>query len=166
MRINLKAGALLAAATALAIAVPAAAHPNGSNHPSGSDHPTGTNHPTGNSHSTGSHRCTAHNVAYVVSGTITASTMTPNGDGTWSGTLTYTVTHHNHWAKSDPGSATLTNVKPTFDNAATDFSTGNQVTLIGKVQVVRSKGHNACNNPGVQAGSVTIRKVVVSPPAS
>ncbi len=166
MRINLTAGALLAATAALAIAVPAAAHPSGSNHPSGSDHPTGMNHPTGNNHSTGSHRCTAHNVAYVVSGTITASTMTPNGDGTWSGTLTYTVTRHNHWAKSDPGSATLSNVKPTFDNAATDFSTGNQVTLIGKVQVVRSKGHNACNNPGVQAGSVTIRKVVVSPPAS
>ena len=155
MRLNLKATALVAAASALAIAVPAAAHPGNTNHPSGQ-----------NNSAAHTQRCAPHKVAYVVSGTITGATMIPNGDGTWSGPLTYTVTNHNHWAKSDPGSATLSNVNVTFDNGASDFSTGNQVTLIGKVQVVRSKGHNPCSNSGVQSGSVTIRQVVVSPPAS
>lgn len=155
MRLKFKATALVAAAGALAIAVPAAAHPGNTNHPSGK-----------NNSGTHTHRCAPRKVAYVVSGTITASTMTQNADGTWSGALTYTVTQHNHWAKSDPGSATLSNVKATFDTGAADFSTGNQVKLIGKVQVVRSKGRNACSNPGVQAGSVTIRKVIVSPAAS
>jgi hypothetical protein len=155
MRIKPKATALAAAAGALAIAVPAAAHPGNTNHPSGK-----------NNSEAHTHRCTPHKVAYIVSGSITASTMTPNPDGTWSGTLTYTVTHHNHWAKSDPGNATLSDVKVTFDNGATDFSTLNQVKLIGKVEVVRSKGNNACSNPGAQAGSLTIRKVVVSLPAA
>ena len=155
MRLKFKATALVAAAGALAVAVPASAHPGNTNHPGGKTNSAAQ-----------THRCAPHKVAYVASGTITASTMTQNPDGTWSGMLTYTVTHHNQWAKSDPGSATLSNLKVTFDNGAADFSTGNQVKLIGKVQVVRSKGHNACSNPGVQAGTVTVRKVVVSPPAS
>ena len=140
MRINFKAGALVAAASALAIAVPAAAHP------SGSDHPNGTSHPNGSSHPSGSHG-QAHNVAYIVSGTIDSSQgtiMVTNGTVS-SGTLEVDVTQTNHWARKDktasqPVAYQLgpnTNVK--FDGGTTGFSTGERVKLIGKAPVVSNK---------------------------
>ena len=153
MRIKFKATALAAAAGALMIAVPAAAHPGPG------DHPGNTNPPAQ------SHACAPHKVAYIVAGVITSSSMAPNGDGTWSGTLTYTVTHHNHWAKNDSGSATLADVKVKFDGGTTTFAMGEKVTLIGKLEVVRSHPKNACSNPGPQ-GSPTFRMVVVHPSAA
>jgi hypothetical protein len=161
MSIKVKRTALVAAVGALAMAVPAGAHPGPGSHPGGSANNPGHTTPPAKSH-----RCAPHNVAYVVSGTITASTMAQNSDGTWSGTLTYTVTHHNHWAANDPGTATLTNVKVAFDNGATAFATGELVKLIGKLGVVRGgHGKHACTNSGPQ-GSPTFRMVVVSPAAS
>ncbi|HET9719876.1 MAG TPA: hypothetical protein VFP55_07360 [Solirubrobacteraceae bacterium] len=154
MKIRSKATALIAASGALAIAVPAAAHTTPS-------HPSGTG--SGAAHT---HRCAPHKVAYIVSGTIIdGSTLVQASDGTWSGTLTYTVTHHNRWAKGDSGSATLSSTKVSFRAGATDFSAGNRVKLIGKVEYVRVKGHNSCTNPGAQ-GAPTFRKAIVLPPAS
>lgn len=146
MRIKFRAAGIVAAATALAIAVPAAAHPGKA------DHPSNTNPPSQ------SHRCAPHNVAYVVSGVVTDSSMAQNDDGTWSGTLTYTVKHHNHAAKGDPGSATFTNakLKVKFDDGTTAFAPGERVRLIGKLATVR-KG---CD---VSGSSPVFRMVVVHP---
>lgn len=157
MKLKHRTGAVVVAASVLAIAVPAAAHPGPSTHSGGT-----------NQSSAHTHRCAPHKRAYIVSGTITdGSGMTQNSDGTWSGStpLTYTVTHHNRWAKDDSGSATLTNVKVKFDDGATDFSAGNQVKLIGKIEYVRAKGHNTCTNSGPQ-GDPAFRMLVVSPAAS
>lgn len=157
MKLKHRTGAVVVAASVLAIAVPAVAHPGPSTHSSGKSQS-----------STHTHRCAPHKRAYIVSGAITdGSGMTQNSDGTWSSStpLTYTVTHHNRWAKDDGGSAMLTNVKVVFDGGATDFSTGNHVKLIGKVEYVRSRGHNACSNPGPQ-GDPAFRMLVVSPAAS
>lgn len=155
MKINSKLTALLVASGALAVAVPAAAHNGPSSHPSGKS-------------SAHTHRCAPHRVAYIVSGVITdvtsGVTQDPTG-GTWSGTVNYTVKHHNHWAKNDPGTANLSAVKVTFQNGATDFTAPNTVKLIGKIEWVRTKGHNTCPSPGAQ-GAPTFRKAIVSAPTS
>lgn len=153
MKVNLRLGALAAAAGAFAIAVPAAAHPG----PAKPDHPST------------SHKCMPHNVAYVESGTIdatTPSTLAKNSDGTWSGTLVVDVTRTNHWARADR----KTTVTATFTNAklhvrladkATGFTAGERVTLIGKLAVVAKK----CTATGTPAMPV-FRMVVVHPAKS
>src|SRR5690349_10624828 len=95
LRIDVRIGAFVAAASVLAIAVPAAAHPGKASRPERSNHSGGSNP------ASQSHRCMPHNVAYVESGTLdgaTASTLAPNPDGTWSGALVVDVTRANHWA--------------------------------------------------------------------
>jgi hypothetical protein len=102
-----------------------------------------SSHPTGNSNAaTHTHRCAPRKVAYIVSGAITDGTgMTQDSaGGTWSGSLVYTVTHHNRWARGDSGTATLRNVNVLFTGGTSDFSAGNRVKLIGKVEYVRVKG--------------------------
>jgi hypothetical protein len=149
MRINVKVGTLVAAASAFAIAVPAAAHPG--NHPSQSK------------------KCSAHNAAYIESGTVdatTASTLAANPDGTWSGTLVVDVTRTNHLAKADKGTTvtyTFTNAKLTvrFDGGATGFTAGERVKLIGKLQVVGKK----CT-PLSPAATPVFRMLVVHPASS
>lgn len=164
MTLNLKAGVLVAAASALAIAVPAAAHPNSSNHPKGNGQGNSS------SHSSGSHKCQAHKVAYIVHGTIdssqTAITVT---DGTVaSGTLVVDVTRTNHWAKADktatqPVSYQLgPNTKVKFDAGTTDFSSGERVNLIAKASVITNKH---CTGAGT-VGTPTVRMVIVHPAAS
>jgi hypothetical protein len=154
MKLNVKVGTLAAAAGALAIAVPAAAHPGPGNHPSKPDHPST------------SHKCMAHNVAYVESGTIdatTLSTLAKNSDGTWTGTLAVDVTRTNHAARKDNG----TIVTPMFTNAtlhvnfadtATGFTSGERVKLIGKLATVAKK----CPPPSTPATPV-FRMIVVHP---
>lgn len=164
MRLNFKAGALVAVAGALVIAVPAAAHP------SGSDHPKGNNQGNGSSHSSASHGCKAHKVAYIVHGTIdssqTAITVT---DGTVaSGTLVVDVTRTDHWAKADKAATQPVSyqlgpgTKVKFDGGTTDFSSGERVNLIGKAGVVKNKH---CTGAGT-VGTPTVRMVVVHPAAS
>lgn len=158
MTIKPKTATLLAAAGALAIAVPAAAHSGPSSHT------------TGKSQSSAhTKRCAPHKRAYIVSGVITDGTgMNLVSGDTWSGSLTYTVTHTNHYARRDQGTATFTNpVKVQFDGGTTDFTTtpNEQVKLIGKIEWVRTTGHNKCDNAGPQ-GNPSFRMLVVSPPAS
>ncbi len=52
------------------------------------------------SHPGQSHKCTHHNVAYIVSGTLINQTLSKNADGTCSGTLEVEVTHTNSHAVS------------------------------------------------------------------
>lgn len=135
MRSKIRIGALISAASAFAVVAPAAAHPGNPNHPT---HP---NHPSGPSQLSQSHRCSAHNVAYIESGTVdsgTVSTLAANADGSWSGTLVLDVTQTNHWAKADKGTTvtyTFTNAKLTvrLDGGATGFTAGERVTLLGKL---------------------------------
>lgn len=135
MKTNIKAGALITAASALAIAVPAAAHPGPSSHPGSGGHPSQ------------SHKCQAHNRAYVEGGTVdadTASTLADNGDGTWSGTLVVDVTMANHAARADKQQTvtyTFTNakLKVRFNNGAAGFTSGERVKLIGKQAAVAKK---------------------------
>ncbi len=161
MRIKFKAGVVVAAASALAIAVPAAAHP------SGSDHPNGTNHPN---HSSGSPKCRAHNVAYIVHGTIDSTQLpiTVTNGVVSSGTLEVDVTRTNHWAKNDKtanqpvGYQLGPDTKVKFDTPTPGFSAGERVTLIGKAPVISNKH---CAGAG-SLGTPTFRLVVVHPAAS
>jgi hypothetical protein len=167
LRIKVKTGVLAAAASALVIAVPAAAHP------SGSDHPSGSNHPSGSSHSSGSHRCKAHNVAYIVYGTIDSSqssqaTITVTNGVASSGTLEVDVVRTNRWARADkkatqPVAYTLgPNTRVKFDGGTTDFVAGERVKLIGKAPVISNKH---CTGAGT-VGTPTFRMVVIHPAAS
>lgn len=156
MKLSPKLGTMVAVAGALAVAVPAAAHPTSSDHPGG-------NQPAQ------SHKCKPHNVGYVESGVVdsaTASTLTQNSDGTWSGTLVVDVTRTNHAAKADKGqtvsysfdSATL---RVRFDDGTTGFTAGERVHLIGKLATVAKKC--AALSP---AATPVFRTVVVHPAAT
>jgi hypothetical protein len=111
-----------------------------------------------------SHKCKPHNVAYVESGTVdatTPSTLAKNADGTWSGTLVVDVVNANHWAKADKGKPvtyTFTNAKLTvrFDGGTTGLAGGERVQLIGKLATVAKK----CAASG-SAASPVFRMVVV-----
>jgi len=149
---------MLAVAGALAVAVPAAAHPTSSDHPSGSSHSSGK-----------SHKCKPHNVAYTESGVVdaaTASTLTQNSDGTWSGTLVVDVTRTNHAAKADKGqtvsySFDAAKLRVRFDGGTTGFTAGERVRLIGKLATVAKK----CTALSPAATPV-FRMVVVHPAAT
>ncbi len=161
MRKQFRAAALLAAASGLVVAVPAAAHPGNTSHPNGTNNP-GTNHAQSKSH-----RCAAHNVAFIVSGTVAAGTSMTQDTGatTWFGPLVITVAHTNHWAKGTTGNYTVGDAEVTFDGGISSFSTGDKVQVIGKLGVVRSHGKNSCTNPGA-ASTPTIKMIVVHPVAS
>jgi hypothetical protein len=189
---NFKIGTLLAAASTLAVAAPAVAHPDASHHPGGSHagqseavhhaaHANRGNHANG---AAALHRCRPHNVAYVEAGTIvgaTPSTLQPNVDGTWSGTLVVDVTRANHWAKADKGNTvtyTLTNAKlrVRFSRGVTGFGAGARVTLIGKLAVVSSRctgttgatgtGSTGTGSPGTGSPATPVFRAVVVHPAA
>jgi hypothetical protein len=72
-----------------------------------------------------SHKCKPHSVGYVVGGTLVTDALTQSAgqatptdpsDDRYSGTVTLTVTHTNHWARTLTGQQTLTftNVRVTF----------------------------------------------------
>jgi hypothetical protein len=157
MKPNFKVATLAVAAGALAIAVPAAAHPRPGSHPSKPDHPSS------------SHKCMPHNVAFVESGTVdatTASTLAQNPDGTWTGTLVVDVTRTNHWARKDRHTTvtetfTAAKLHVVFADKTTGFTSGERVTLIGKLATVAKK----CTPTGSPAAPV-FRMVVVHPAKS
>jgi hypothetical protein len=149
---NRKLATVMATASTLALAVPAAAHPGPSDHPG--------------SPPAQSHKCTAHKVAYVESGTVdgaTTSTLAANPDGTWSGTLVVDVTKSNHWAKADKSTTvtyTFTNatLRVRFDGSAKGFLAGDRVQLIGKLAAVGKKCTALSPSP-----APVFRMVVVHP---
>jgi hypothetical protein len=162
---NFKIGTLVAVAAAIGIAFPAAAHPQNSNS-AAAGHRANQAHAGGKGHHASSHKCQAHNVAYVESGTIdpaTASTLAPNSDGTWSGTLVIVVTNANHHAKADTGETvtdTLSNAKlrVRLDGGATGFSAGERVKVIAQIAAVAGK----CTAAG-PAASPVLKTVVIHP---
>ena len=136
---------------------------------SGTMGPTGATGPTGPSgHGRGhgkSHKCKAHKVAYIVSGTVASSALAKNNDGTYSGTLTVNVTKTNHHAADDKGKAvtyTLNHARVKFDNGTSNPpAPGDRVKVIGKITTVSKK----CTDQSA-AGLITVRQVVVHGPAS
>lgn len=122
-------------------------------------------------HAGKSHKCKAHGVAFVLSGTLEKQTLVKNADGTYSGEITLkTITHTNHHAKGAKGPFTVTNVHVTFGLADTnadgsvgldDLKEGDKVKLIGKITTLAKK----CDQTGFKA-ETTIRKVIFSAPAA
>lgn len=116
---------------ALAIAVPAIAQADKGGKPSTDSN---KNHPS---------KCMAHNVAFVVSGTIdaaTASTLAAS-NGTWTGTLVVDVKTTNHAARGEKGKTvtylfTSAKLRVRFDHGVTGFTAGERVKLIGKLATV------------------------------
>jgi hypothetical protein len=160
VKVNVKAGAFVAAISALTVAVPASAHPGHSVHHNNSNPRSGVNQ-----HS-GSHRCTPHDVAYIESGTVDSaitSTLAANPDGSWSGTLVVDVSSADHWAKADKGTTvtfTFTNAHliVRFDGSVTGLAAGERVKLLGKLAVVP---HNCTVPTPVPAPG--IRVAVIQP---
>jgi hypothetical protein len=121
----------------------------------------GSEHGNGRGHS---QRCTKPAVSkgYVVSGTYGTTgsfTATKNADGTYTGSVSFTVVRTNHLAAGATGPFSFTNTKVTFDSpTATAPAATDNVRLIGKIVVAKKR----CTSDG--AGQVTIRKVVFSTP--
>lgn len=162
MKVSKQIGIISVAA---ALAVPAAAVA-GNGHGNGPHGATGNTGATG---ATGSHakgRCRKPTVAkaFVVSGTYGATgafTATKNSDGTYSGTISFTVAHANHHGKGATPPFSFTNAKVTFDSAsATAPAAGDDVRAIGKIAVLK----HGCTSTA--AGTVTIRRIVFSAPGS
>jgi hypothetical protein len=151
------------ALAACALAVPAYA---------GADKPPGTGGQSAKEHGK-SHKCKAHSVGYIVGGTLVAdgltqsagqNTPTDTTDDRYSGTVTLTVTHTNHWARALSGqqTLTLTNVRVSLGEGVTQPpAPGSKVQVIGKVTAVAKK----CKDKSA-AGVVTFRKVVFALPSS
>ena len=142
---------------ALAVAVPAIAQADKGGKPAN----------PGKSHPTQSHKCKAHNVAYVESGTIdatTASTLAAS-NGSWSGTLVVDVKTTNHAAMGDKGktvtySFTSAKLRVRFGHGVTGFTAGERVKLIGKLATVGKD----CT-PLNPAATPVFSKVIVHPAA-
>lgn len=121
---------------ALAVAVPAIAQADKGGNPA----------KPGKTHPAQSHKCKAHNVAYVESGTIDATTASTlaGSNGTWSGTLVVDVKGSNHAAKGDRGktvtySFTTAKLRVRLGHGVTGFTAGERVQLIGKLATVGKK---------------------------
>ncbi|MCL2395558.1 MAG: hypothetical protein FWC87_12845, partial [Acidimicrobiaceae bacterium] len=116
-----------------------------------------------------SRKCHTHNVAFVESGTVdatTASTLAAGANGTWSGTVVADVTKANHWAAGDKGRTvtytfTSANLRVRLPRGTTGLKAGERVKLIGKLATVAEK----CPAPSTAATPV-FSKVIVHPAAA
>ncbi len=138
----------------------------------GSKGNSGTQHGNGGTHGK-SHKCVAHKVGYVASGTLVSQTLTKNTDGTYSGEVVVEVTHTNHHAVADKGKTvtyTVVNVHATFGLADTnsdgsvgidDLMKGDRTHLIGKITTLAKK----CDSTEFKA-TTTVRKIVFHAPAT
>jgi len=174
---NRKLAALLVTVSALAVAVPAVSQAKKGGVPA-KPHAaatTTTTTPTAPAapaakpaHPAQSHKCMAHNVAFVESGTVdatTASTLAAGTDGTWSGTVVVDVTKANHWAAGDKGKTvtqtfTSAKLRVRMPTGTTALTAGERVKLIGKIAAVAKK----CAAPATPATPV-FSKVIVHPAA-
>jgi hypothetical protein len=144
----------------------------GSGDDSGSKGSSGAQHGNSGTHGK-SHKCVAHKVGYVASGTLVSQTLTKNADGTYSGEVVVEVTHANHHAAADKGKTvtyTVANIHVTFGLADTnsdgsvgvdDLVKGDRTHLIGKITTLAKK----CDRTEFKA-TTTIRKIVFHAPAT
>lgn len=177
-KIMLAAGAAALMSTP-AWALPAQGQGNGhrpSDVPAGPPSSTPNNKDHGHSGDKGSHgkshRCMAHKVGYVASGTLASQTLTKNEDGTYSGELEVEVTHTNHHASADKGKTVkytvskvrlvlgVEDVNKDGSVGLDDVAKGDRVHVIGKITTLAKK----CNQGEFKA-ETTVRQVVVNAPA-
>ena len=147
------------------------AHPEHPKHPEHPAHPSHPHHPAKPHHPGRSHKCTPRDVAYVASGTLVSQTLSKNADGSYSGTVTVTVTHTNRHAAGDEGMTktyTLTDGRVKLDVADVnhngsigleDLQAGDRVKLIGDITTLGRK----CDQAGFTA-QTTITKIVFHKP--
>jgi hypothetical protein len=161
--VNLSKLVIISSAAA-ALAVPAAAlASHGQGKPADPGSPAQSAGKPANPGSQGKGRCRKPTVneGYVVSGTYgTAglfSPTAPNADGSYTGTVSFTVTHTNHHAMGAKAPFSFTDARVTFDSpTATAPAATDSVRLIGKIAVAK-KG---CTS--TSAGMVTINKIMFS----
>jgi hypothetical protein len=160
--VNLSKLVIISAAAALAL--PAAALANhGQGKPADPDSTAQSAGKPADTGSEGKGRCRKPTVnkGYVVSGTYgTAglfSPTAPNADGSYTGTVSFTVTHTNHHAMGAKPPFSFTNARVTFDSpTATAPAATDSVRVIGKIAVAKKD----CTS--TSAGTVTISKIVFS----
>lgn len=148
---------------AAALALPVAAVASQGHDPhAGSTGATGSTGSTGSTADRGNQgkgRCRTPivNKGYVASGsygTTGSFTATKNADGTYTGTVSFTVTHTNHHAKGATSPFSFSNARVSFDSStATAPAANDHVRVIGKIAVDK----HGCTSP--MAGMVTIRKI-------
>ncbi len=153
------------------------AHPEHPSHPRHPGHPETpkrpgkpepSEHPA---HPGKPHKCMAHNVAYIVSGTLVSQALSKNADGTYSGTVTVSVAHTNRHAAAAKGMTetyTLTDAHPTLALRDTnndgsvgldDLAAGDRVKAIGKITTLSKK----CDQSKFTS-QTTIREVIFHVP--
>lgn len=143
---------------------PEGTHGKGSTHKSesGSKHKGGAESPGKKSHAK-SHKCVAHGVAYVVSGTLVSDTLTKSEQGnTYSGQVTVEVTHTNRHARAARGETetyTLQDVRVRGPIAVEALTKGDRVKLMGKITALAPKCEAKSFTP-----AITIKKLVVHAP--
>jgi hypothetical protein len=126
-------------------------------------HPAHPNHPnnSGNTNNSGkSKKCATHKVAYVASGTLVSWGATAGTDGTFSGPVSFTLSHANHHVAGTKGTTvmlTLGASKLTLGVGVTSPMAGDKVKVIGKITQIAKK----CTNQ-TGAGVVTVRKITVT----
>ena len=155
---------VIISSAAAALALPAAAlASHGQGKPADPGSPTQSAGKPASSGSQGKGRCRKPTVneGYVVSGIYgTAglfSPTAPNADGSYTGTVSFTVTHTNHHAMGAKPPFSFTDARVTFDSpTATAPAATDSVTVIGKIAVAK-KG---CTS--TSAGTVTINKIMFS----
>jgi hypothetical protein len=178
-------------AGALAVAVPAIAkqppHPSHPQHPnngngnttttsttttstgtSTSTTDTGDGHGRGHgngrgdeNHPAGSEKCTAHDVAYIASGTEVSFSATQNSSGGYDGTIVVHVTRTNHHAASDQGTDvtyTLSSAIVRFGKGTSASDTGDRAKVIGEVTTLAKKCDQTGFTPTVTVDRVSIRR--------
>jgi hypothetical protein len=153
-------------ASCLAIAsIPAIASAHKPANPGSQGHENSVVHADGPRDGNGhSQRCKKPSVSkgYVVSGTYGSTgtfTATKNADGTYTGSVSFTVVRTNHHAAGATGPFSFTNAKVKFDSpTATAPAATDRVRLIGKITVAKKHCTSA------SAGQVTIRKIVFTTP--
>jgi hypothetical protein len=101
---------------------------------------------------------------YVASGaygTTGSFSATKNADGTYTGTVSFTVEHTNHHASGATSPFSFTDARVSFDSpTATAPAASDHVQLIGKIAV----DNHGCTS--ATAGKVTVKRIVFSAPAS
>jgi hypothetical protein len=174
MRLKSKLFALLGSiALVAALAVPALAktHPTHPSHPTHPAHPAhgqkGMHGDKGkkgeHGHKGKPHKCAPHQVAYIAHGTLVSFSATPGTDGRYSGTIVVSVMRANHHARSTKGTQatfTLNDTRVRLAKGLSAPAAGDRVTVVGKITAVAKR----CSDQSM-AGTVTVRYVVISPPA-
>lgn len=141
---------------------------NGSTHrsESGSQHAGGADKHGGKGKDHAKPRkCTEHEVAYIVSGTLVSDTLSKSESGdTYSGQVVVEVTHTNRHARSARGETetyTVQDARVRGPIAVEALKQGDEVKLIGKIASMAPK----CESP-IITPAITITKLVFHAPHS